>query len=141
MNESWKEWFPVEYSTITLNLLNLTDNNKGLTLIYYDYKNPKIRIIVNFYEPVLSYRNTEEASSIKTFFYLSKKYGQDFVTKGFAFKAKNSGYIQWLNTQNGGLYDLEDITHYAFITNEETTEILSLYPPKITLVNHDDGTL
>ena len=131
---TWEYWHPIEYKSKTLDLVSLADNKKGLTLTYYDYKNPKVKIIVNFSTPVLSYRNTTEENSMGTSFDLSKKYGPKFIIEGFFFRAKNSKYIQWLYEQNGGIYNLLDVTHYAFITTEEITEVLSLYPPKVTWV-------
>jgi len=65
--------------------------------------------------------------------FLDQHYGGDFYSKWPLFKVKNSNYLKWFHKESNNIYELDTVEHYVFITSDDVVEILSKYPPKITI--------
>ncbi|MER2172572.1 MAG: hypothetical protein ABS938_18300 [Psychrobacillus psychrodurans] len=130
--EHWEKWIPINGLPSKLYNDTLIDNKEGIILDFSDEKN-KNKTVVNFEEGVLSYRNTDEGSLLKKLDYLEKQYGTDFYANWTFFKIKNSEYINWFLEESSGIYELNQIEHYVFLTPNDVIEILTTYAPSITI--------
>ena len=85
--ELWERWEPV--SGIPQKLYNdsLTDNEDGLIMEFSD-SNLEKKEIVQFEEGVLSYRNTDEGSLLKTWSELDQQHRGSFYGDWTLFKVK-----------------------------------------------------
>lgn len=130
--ELWERWEPV--SGIPQKLYNdsLTDNEDGLIMEFSD-SNLEKKVIVQFEEGVLSYRNTDEGSLVKTWSELDRQHRESLYGDWTLFKVKNSGYLKWFLEESMGIYKHEKVEHYVFATPDDVIEVLSAYPPKVFL--------
>lgn len=130
--ELWERWEPVSGIPEELYNESLTDNEDGLIMEFSD-KNFEKKVIVRFKDGVLSYRNTDEGSLLKTWSKLDQQYNGSFYSNWTLFKVKNSGYLKWFLEESMGIYEHEKVEHYVFVTPDDVIEVLSAYPPKVLL--------
>ncbi|ASS89275.1 hypothetical protein ACTHHL_06005 [Aeribacillus composti] len=130
--EQWKRWIPLDDIPSTIYNDMLLDGKDGVILEFSD-ENGEKKVVVNFKEGVLSYRNTDEGSLLETLNYLDQYYGTDFYSDWSLFKVKNSEYLKWFHKESCGIYESREVEHYVFLTSNDVIEILSIYPPSITV--------
>jgi len=49
------------------------------------------------------------------------------------YRAAGTLYIEWFNSQSYNIYKDFDLKHFVFMTPNDIVEVISIYPPKITL--------
>jgi hypothetical protein len=133
MQEKWIIWdSQIENFPDKIYLDNLTDNKDGLVLNFSNEDGDKtIKII--FEDSVMSYRNNDESYMLRTINYVSEVYGSSFMKKNSIFIVENSPYIEWFNSESYDIYKDYDLRHFVFMTPNDIVEVISTYPPKITL--------
>ncbi len=129
----WKKWMPMDGIPSTMYMESLVDDREGVVLSLKDDRSDKKKLTVNFEGGVLSYKNTDEGSLLGMLHYLDQHYGADFYSNWTLFEVENSEYIDWFLRESSGIYSKEKIKHYVFLTSDDVIEILSTYPPKVTL--------
>lgn len=92
--EHWERWEPLSGIPTKLYNDSLVDSEDGFIMEFSD-ENFEKRVIVRFEEGVLSYRNTDEGSLLKTWYKLDRQYNGSFYSNWSLFKVKNSKYLKW----------------------------------------------
>lgn len=128
----WKKWEPIKNLPSEFYKISLIDDIDGLNL-HFEARSKKTRFKVFFDKGVLSYRNTDEGSLLQTIGFFTKKYGKEFLGKTSLFEIEGSSYIEWFLEESSGIYSKNEIKHYVFFTPNDIIEVLSLYPPKVTI--------
>lgn len=130
--EHWERWKPLSGIPTKLYNDSLLDSEDGFIMEFSDEYFEK-KVIVRFEDGVLSYRNTDEGSLLKTWDKLDQQYNGSFYSNWPLFKIKNSKYLKWFFEESMGIYEREKVEHYVFITPDDVIEVLSAYPPKILI--------
>lgn len=128
--ERWEKWIPIDKMPQKIYLDTFVDDNEGIVMTFSDEKDEK-KILIQFDGMVLTYRNTDEGSLLKTLDFLDQHYGHDFYSSWPLFKVKNSEYLNWFLKESSGIYELGEIEHYVFITPNDVVEVLSTYAPSV----------
>ena len=131
--EIWERWEPVSGIPAKLYNDSFLDHREGILLEFSD-ENYEQKVIVRFENGVLSDRNTDGGSLLKTWHQLDEQYRDPFYSKWPMFKVKNSAYLKWFYEQSMGIYEQQKVEHYVFITPDDVIEILSAYSPKVQVV-------
>ena len=134
--ESWERWEPILGIPARLCNDSFLDHHEGVLLEFSD-ENHERKVRVWFENGVLSYRNTDEGSLLKTWYQLDEQYRDPFYSRWTMFKVKNSAYLTWFIEQSIGIYDPREVEHYVFITPNDVIEVLSEFPPKVQVMACD----
>jgi hypothetical protein len=133
MTEQWVKWEPVKGLPHQLSLEKLIDGYDGISLEFKD-RDGTVTVHVLFEDFVLSYRCTERGRRFKTIDFLNETYGTDFYTTWPFFKVNHSSYMEWFHHDSYQRHGDSDIQHYVFLAENDIVDILSIYEPKVTVV-------
>jgi hypothetical protein len=131
--EHWERWKPLKDLPSTLYNDALIDNREGFILEFSNDMNDK-KYVVKFEDGVVSYRNSDEGSLLKTLHYLDQQYGTDFYSEWTLFVVRNSAYKQWFLEESSGVFEPDQLQHYVFFTPHDVIEVLTTYPPSIEIL-------
>ncbi len=128
--EKWEKWVPREGMPIPSDIKSVVLDDEGLVVTMAD-ETKKKKLTFSFEGTVYSYRFTDESCFLKTLHYLKENYDDDFVHGTTLYKVENSNYLESFKEESYGAYD--NVKHYVFYTADDVLEVLSPYPPKVTL--------
>lgn len=130
----WEKWIPIDKVPQEIYLDSFVDDgNEGIIMTFISCEDGEKKVLVQFEGHVLSYRNTDEGSLLKTWEFLGHHYGVDFHSRWPFFKVKNSEYLNWFLKESCGIYDLREVQHYVFLTPDDIVEVLSLDAPSVVI--------
>lgn len=73
---------------------------------------------------VLSYRNTDEGTLLRTLEHLHKHDGVDFFGDWTLFQVTDSNYLKWIAEESENMYEkIYDIQHYVFLTSHDVIRV------------------
>lgn len=107
----------------TIHILGVYDDFEGFRIVVRGDNNSLYKFK---FENYLAYRNADEGARLKSL--------QLFPTNSrewCLFKSYQSDFIEWIVTESNGIYTIDQITHYIFMTPNDVIEILSLDEPEI----------
>ena len=130
--ERWEKWIPIDNIPQKIYLDSFVDDNEGIAMTFSSQDGEK-RILVQFEGFVLSYRNTDEGSLLKTWKLLGYHYGDGFYSRWSLFQVKNSEYLNWFLKESCGVYEPGEVLHYVFVTPNDVVEVLSTFVPSVTV--------
>lgn len=136
MNETWEQWhlradLAQKYS---INDLDFTGELFEITLT--DCANPNNLLKIIYEDSVRVYRRTKNRSRTRTLSSLKKTYGDLFYEQWTFFRVQNSSYIAWADEEALGTFFPEHQIHRVFIGDLEMIDVLSVYEPRVELVNN-----
>lgn len=128
--EKWERWTVNPEIPAKLELQALIDDKDGLRLVLTDVHENTYTFL--FDGLVLSYRNTDEGTLIKTLEHLYKHDDPDFFGDWTLFQVTDSSYLKWLAEESTNIYEMVyNIQHYVFLTSNDVIEVLSTEPPTL----------
>lgn len=129
MKDVLRKW-DVGYSIKNTFVEKFFDDYDGKTILLKG-KNESSPTIKVFFEDAISYRNTDESFLIKIWNDTpSEILGHTFYI------INHSTFIDSFHELTYGLYKNWEITHYAFYTNQDCIDVLSHFPPSISIVKN-----
>lgn len=131
--EKWERWIPEIELPALIYLEKSFFSEEGFICFFKDETEIKSIIFSFEKEGLLSYRETDEGSFLKTFDYLYANYEPEYFQGWTLFKVKESSYLQWFKEQSLSEYEKEEVEHYVFYTYDIIIEVLSLTGPKIKI--------
>lgn len=133
MNE-WEKWIPVESIPARLHKESLMDDGDSLRIIVSDATEGQ-KYSFLFDGLLLSYRNSDEGSRMRTLEHLHQHYAHLEYGNWTLFKMKNSSYLEWFAQESLERYEgMGEVEHYVFLTSNDVIEVLSADPPTITKI-------
>ena len=115
-----KDWKPLEGIDGNFFLEGLYDDYEGIRLLLRCMKNDKVFRI--FFDAVLSYRNTDEGSLLKSL--------QNGTIKGVLFTTHNSLFLDWYYQESFASRDSR-IIHYCIYTPNDCIDVIASFAPKV----------
>ena len=133
MNE-WEKWIPLESIPACLYKESLLDDGDSLRIILSDETEGQ-KYSFLFDGLVLSYRNSDEGSRLRTLEHLHQHYAHLEYGNWTLFKMKNSSYLEWFAQESLERYEgIVEVEHYVFLTSNDVIEVLSADSPTITKI-------
>lgn len=123
---SFEKWDPITNLPKKLYLEAVHDDYEGFRLLLKNDEDQRMLRIA--FDPVLSYRNTDEGDLIKT---INKQDLGDWSL----YTVNESDYLAWFIEESHGIHDSDDIVHYAIYTPNDCLDVLSACPPKVEWLN------
>jgi len=120
-SEKYKKWLPLENIPDRLYIDGLYDDREGFRLLLSDYETGRMLRIT--FDPVLSYRNTDEGDLLVT---LESREG--FI-RWPLFIIENSKFIQWFNEESLNIHKDKNPMHYSIYTPNDIIDVISAFPP------------
>jgi hypothetical protein len=120
-SEKYTKWLPLEDIPDRLYIDGLYDDREGFRLLLSDYETGRMLRIT--FDPVLSYRNTDEGDLLVT---LESREG--FI-KWPLFTIENSKFIHWFNEESLNIHKDENPVHYSIYTPNDIIDVISTSPP------------
>lgn len=133
MKEKWIPWKIIDLQGRHSYMSSIIDDPDGFKVIM-PVKN-FIEIEINFPTGVLAYHCLEESLVLDRFGEIAKKYGVDFLRNNQFFIVEDSGYVDYLEKNAGGIFSKDDMIHYAIIDDDYLLDIVCTYEPQITIRN------
>ncbi len=135
--EQWKQWIPSTKLNAFLYVSRIEILGKELKLTC-EYENLSTLIILRFKSGVLAYRDTYETALLQRFEDITIEKADSEVEKvknWNLFVVVDSQYVQEFKKETLGAYSNLNITHYIISSDDAVTEILSLQPPSIEVLD------
>lgn len=134
MNEQWKQWNPIEHCEGKYGIYRLCETKEGLELICR-HLGRNMRLL--FDQHVYAYTNTNETLTLQILDRIDTQYGLRFYSTWSFFIVENSNYIKRLSERARGVVDTCHLRHFAFITSDSMTDIISAHEPKVSWITYD----
>lgn len=133
MREVWKKWNPINDDFGKMYLEELI-KTKGAMKILLKSEEQNIALKFLFDGEVLSFCCSDEGRRLKTINELDKKYGTDFYKNQSYFIVENSRYVNKFNKETYNIYNNFKILHYVFLLSDDVIDILSAFPPRVSII-------
>jgi hypothetical protein len=136
MNEHWKQWEPIANSEGKYGIYRFCERAEGLELICrHDDLDRNMKLL--FEHHVYAYTNTNETLTLQRLGAIGKQPGLISYGKWSFFTVENSNYIKRLSEQAGGLVNISNLKHFAFITSDSMTDVITSCEPKVSWIMYD----
>lgn len=136
MQEVWKKWNPIDDDLGKMYLEELVKIKGTMNLLLRsEVRNIALKFL--FDGEILSFCCSDEGRRLKTINDLDQKYGTDFYTNQNYFIIENSEYVNKFNKETYDIYKNYQITHYVFLLSDDVIDILSAFPPSVTIITND----
>ena len=107
---------------------------KGAMKILLKSEEQNIALKFLFDGEVLSFCCSDEGRRLKTINEIDKKYGTEFYKNQNYFIIENSRYVNKFNKETYNIYNNFKILHYVFLLSDDVIDILSTYPPRVSII-------
>lgn len=131
--ERWVRWDILNRALGKMYLESFVYDTNGIEIVL-ECENENIAIRILFDSSVLAFRGSDEGRRLSTIIFLEENYGSAFYANWTFFKIDNSSYVQWFNEETYNIYSNYHIEHYVFLSADDIVEVLSIYPPTVTLI-------
>lgn len=136
MNEQWKQWEPIAHSEGKYGIYRLCESKEGLELICrHEDLDRNMRLL--FEQHVYAYTDTNETLALQRFKAINEQVGLISYARWSFFIVEHSHYIKRLSEQVCEQIDIHQLKHFAFITSDSVTDIISAHEPKVSWIMHD----
>lgn len=136
MIEQWKQWEPIADSEGKYGIYRLCESKEGLELICrHEDLDRNMRLL--FEHHVYAYTDTNETLALQRFRAIDEQVGLVSYAHWSFFIVENSNYIKRLSEQASGIFDTCHLKHFAFITSDSMTDIISVCEPKVSWIMYD----
>lgn len=136
MSEQWNQWEPIANSEGKYGIYRLCETKEGLELICrHEDLDRNMRLLFDHH--VYAYTDTNETLALQRFKAIDEQAGLISYAYWSFFTVENSHYIKRLSEQTCGQVDTYYLKHFAFITSDSMTDIISAYEPKVSWIMHD----
>lgn len=119
--DMFEKWTPlIKDFPKQIYIMEILLNSEEFRVIIQDRENEESKFSIKF-EGFVGFRNFDEGDricSLDDYPISAEEWG--------LFKTKKSTFINWLQEENGGRYNEEDLTHYSIFTLDDIFEVICL---------------
>ena len=129
--ENWSKWNPENLPDGNYAITNFVQNSEG-TKITLDSDECIVKVIFDGVTPLV--RTSIEGIRIRTWSEVQKKHEDKYFFRNwFLYIVDNSKLSAWVSEESCGVYNSEELIHYAVVTSEDIIDVISTFKPIIQI--------
>ena len=132
MQENWNKWNPENFPNGNYSVISFAQNPDGtkITLVSDECM---VEVIFDGVTPHV--RTSIEGLRIRTWSEVQKKNENRYFFKDwFLYIVDDSKLSAWVSEESCGVYNNEELTHYAIVTSEDIIDVISTFEPTIRMM-------
>jgi hypothetical protein len=129
MTERWERFEPMPNLAPKYSLKSIIREPFVFTLIMSNSLKPSERLCIDFPARVFAYKKAALHHKEQSLLSLGQKHSDSFLEKWTFFQVKNSHYAEWVAKESLGIFKIELLMNFTFITEEAFLEIITSQPP------------